>query len=368
MSTEQQIARFCEGLNRPLSTHLEAMRTTSIQDALFRAKPLATEITHFQGLTINLTGSRGRARRPINQRTPQRKNVAAATIEQGLPNVRCYECNQWGHFKNRCPQRQNYRIIARASPQAPQSNQRNNQRGGRNGGRGRERGAERGARTFVAVGEPTLNDDEEERATLFAAIDNPGARQQYAVIQTTANHQGEQFKLLIDCGNTHSFLSPKFLRKLGLNQYPVRRLVVELANGKEVFSQHSAVRVDFELGGNSTSAHFRTLPVRIYDGILGMDWLSKNQAHIHCAQGNLSFQNCLGEEVLVQGTNGRPKAHLVKASRLIKGAQNGQQIYVVKLNKLDETGASSLPENLRDFSDIFPEDLSSLPPPRDIDC
>ncbi|MCO5572769.1 hypothetical protein L7F22_026528 [Adiantum nelumboides] len=75
----------------------------------------------------------------------------------------------------------------------------------------------------------------------------------------------------------------------------------------------------------------------------------------------------MGKEVLVQGTNGRPKAHLVKASRLIKGAQKGQQIYVVKLNKVGKVESSSLPENLRDFFDIFPEDLSSLSPPRDID-
>ncbi|MCO5556820.1 hypothetical protein L7F22_059498 [Adiantum nelumboides] len=47
MSTEQQIARFCQGLNRPLSTRLEAMRPTSIQDALIRAKPLATEVSPF---------------------------------------------------------------------------------------------------------------------------------------------------------------------------------------------------------------------------------------------------------------------------------------------------------------------------------
>ncbi|MCO5601366.1 hypothetical protein L7F22_055486 [Adiantum nelumboides] len=43
MTMEQQIAQFCQGLNRPLSTRLEAMRPTSIQDALIRAKPFATE-------------------------------------------------------------------------------------------------------------------------------------------------------------------------------------------------------------------------------------------------------------------------------------------------------------------------------------
>ncbi|MCO5598203.1 hypothetical protein L7F22_052295 [Adiantum nelumboides] len=47
MSTEQQIARFCQGLKRPLSTLLETMRPLSIQDALVRAKALATKVSPF---------------------------------------------------------------------------------------------------------------------------------------------------------------------------------------------------------------------------------------------------------------------------------------------------------------------------------
>ena len=43
MSSEQQIARFCQGLNSPLDSRLEAMRPTSIQDALIKAKPLVRE-------------------------------------------------------------------------------------------------------------------------------------------------------------------------------------------------------------------------------------------------------------------------------------------------------------------------------------
>ena len=44
MTYEQQIARFCQGLNEPLDSRLEAMRPVSLQDALLRAKPLVKEI------------------------------------------------------------------------------------------------------------------------------------------------------------------------------------------------------------------------------------------------------------------------------------------------------------------------------------
>ncbi|MCO5555620.1 hypothetical protein L7F22_009165 [Adiantum nelumboides] len=44
MTLEQQVARFCQGLIEPLNSRLEALRPTTLQDALLRAKPLASEI------------------------------------------------------------------------------------------------------------------------------------------------------------------------------------------------------------------------------------------------------------------------------------------------------------------------------------
>ena len=96
-------------------------------------------------------------------------------------------------------------------------------------------------------------------------------------------------------------------------------MTVELANGKEVISRHTVGNLDFELGGKPTTAYFRTLPVGVYDRILGMDLLTTNRASIHCAQGTFSFIDNQGQESLVQGHNRRPKAWLCKVKRLLKG-------------------------------------------------
>ncbi|MCO5612315.1 hypothetical protein L7F22_066580 [Adiantum nelumboides] len=166
MTMEQQIARFCQGFNRPLNTQLEAMRPTSIQDALIRAKPLVTEASPALRTFNQFNNFRGGVRRPLNQGNHQHCIVAAATIEQKFPNIRCFECNQWGHYRTTCPRIQNSRILARVTPQPPII-QGNNLRGGTNGGHGRGRG--RGARVYAAVGgEPTLQDEEEDRAAILA--------------------------------------------------------------------------------------------------------------------------------------------------------------------------------------------------------
>ena len=137
-------------------------------------------------------------------------------------------------------------------------------------------------RAYGARNNPTVGEEANNRATLYAAVDNPGAQNQYAVIQTEATHGGETFELLIDCGSTHSFLSPRCLRKLKLDQLNTRPMTVEMANGKEVLSRTAVGYLSFELGGSSTSAYFRVLPVGVYDGILGMDWLRSRRANIHC--------------------------------------------------------------------------------------
>ena len=299
MSSEQQIARFCQGLNSPLDSRLEAMRPTSIQDALIRAKPLVRESGFERGQKKRepfqpkwKDGGYKRNSTPIEN---QPRVYAANTPVRDISMIRCYECDKLGHYRSNCPELKNRVASATTAEQRPQDQRPPQQHRGGNQGRGRGRGRVarvngRGGRAYAAAAEPTVNDEANKRATLYAAIDNPGAQNQYAVIQTKAIHQGETFDLLIDCGSTHSFLSPKCLRKLKLNQYPVRAMTVELANGKEVLSNHAVGTINFELGGKNTAAFFRTLPVGVYDGILGMDWLRANHASIHCAQGTFSLE------------------------------------------------------------------------------
>lgn len=180
-------------------------------------------------------------------------------------------------------------------------------------------------------------------------------------------YEGKKFKLLIDCGATHSFISPTAIRKLNLATQLDTKLLVELATGKKTHSSSSVKNLNFSLGNHPTRASFRVLPLGIYDGILGMDWLTLNDATVECKSRKLTFTSLLGGRVVTLGTRGDPKLHLVTATKLLKGHHKKQMIYAVKLNPIDKPPSSNEPEWLSEYADVFPEELTQLPPYREVD-
>ena len=149
-----------------------------------------------------------------------------STPVRDISMIRCYECDKLGHYRNNCPGvKESSRIRQQRQSKDLKIRGHLSNIGVGNQGRGRGRGRAtrvngRGGRAYAAATKPIVNDEANERATLYAAIDNPGAQNQYAVIQTKSIHQGETFDLLIDCGSTHSFLSPKCLKKIEAEPVP----------------------------------------------------------------------------------------------------------------------------------------------------
>ena len=85
----------------------------------------------------------------------------------------------------------------------------------------------------------------------------------------------------------------------------------------------------FKLGEAQTRGNFRVLNLGFYDGILGMDWLQENKATLKCRDEILTFLDNQGMKAKVMGTHGE---QLVTTTKLLKGLQNNEMIYAVKLN------------------------------------
>ena len=153
------------------------------------------------------------------------------------------------------------------------------------------------------------------------------------------------------------------MKRLGLHpQATSRNLRISLANGSSLSTQEQVVKIDFELWGFPTYQEFRVLKMAKFQGILGMDWLHKNNAVIHCTQGILSFTDPQGIQALVSKKAGYAPLRVVKIAKLVKGLRKGLHIYVVKLNKLEGKLQEGEPKWLTQYDDVFPKELTNLPP------
>jgi hypothetical protein len=80
--------------------------------------------------------------------------------------------------------------------------------------------------------------------------------------------------------------------------------------------------------------------------ILGMDWLSKHKMLINCAKKSVKLTTLDGKEM----------EFVAEPMVTAKGVANH-----AKVNQLDASQGSEVPV-VNEFSDVFPEDLSGMPP------
>ncbi|MCO5576110.1 hypothetical protein L7F22_029917 [Adiantum nelumboides] len=213
----------------------------------------------------------------------------------------------------------------------------------------------------------TITDKVTEQTHVYAALDPSGRNRQYSILEAQGNYQGKFLTFLIDSGSSHSFISPSTIKHLHLEPRSTgKKLQVSLASGSIVSCEEQIVELLFQLEGHSTSENLRVLKMGKFQGILGMDWLSKNKADIHCSQGTVSFYSLNEEQVYIHGRRGNAPLRVVKAKQLIKGLRKGLSLYVLKLNKPEKESKEKEiedkePEWLKEFSDVFPEELTDLP-------
>ncbi|MCO5610521.1 hypothetical protein L7F22_064760 [Adiantum nelumboides] len=216
----------------------------------------------------------------------------------------------------------------------------------------------------------TITDEVTEQAHVYAALDPSGRNRQYSILEAQGDYQGKSLTFLIDSGSSHSFISPSTVKHLHLEpQSTGKKLQVSLVSGSIVSCEEQIVELLFQLEGHSTSQSLRVLKMGKFQGILGMDWLSKNKADIHCSQGTISFYSLNEEKVYIHGRRGNTPLRVVMAKQLIKGLRKGLSLYVLKLNKPEKESKEKEtedkePEWLSEFSDVFPEELTDLPPTR----
>ena len=90
--------------------------------------------------------------------------------------------------------------------------------------------------------------------------------------------------VLFDCGASHSFVTKLFVEKHNISNYPLKRKLLIRSPGGELRATHSCPQTKLEIRGISFLVELIILESSGIDVILGIDYLTKYDGIISCAE------------------------------------------------------------------------------------
>nr|GEZ24619.1 putative reverse transcriptase domain-containing protein [Tanacetum cinerariifolium] len=248
--------------------------------------------------------------------------------------VTCYECEVQGHFKRYCPKLKN------------NNNNRGNQVGTRNAQ----------ARVY-AVGNAGTNPDANTITGMFL-LNNC-----YAYV-------------LFDTGADRSFVSTAFSFQFDIAPTVLNHdYAVELADGR-IVGVNTVIR-SCTLNFLNHTFNIDLMPVELgsFDAIIGMDWLADYQAVIVCAEKivRIPWRN---ETLIIHGDESNQgnvmRLNIISSNKMQKYMLKGFPIFLAHItatevkDKSEKNRLEDVPI-VQEFPDVFPKDLSGLPPTRQVE-
>jgi len=181
------------------------------------------------------------------------------------------------------------------------------------------------------------------------------------------NHQ--PVFVLFDSGATRSFIAYKTIEKLGMSPHRVfMGFAISTPLGERVDVDIVYKDVKLVIMGCEFSANLIPLPLHDFDIILGMDWLGRHRAQMDCFAKTITFCGLMGRGVVFRGERNVIPNCFISAMTAQKMVNKGCEVYLAMVMDLNN-GNNEL-ANLhivRDFPDVFPEELPGLPPEREVE-
>ncbi|GJR13552.1 putative reverse transcriptase domain-containing protein [Tanacetum coccineum] len=200
--------------------------------------------------------------------------------------------------------------------------------------------------TTVNLGHGNQGNQARGRAFMLGAEE---ARQDPNIVTGTFILNNHFATTLFDSGADYSFVSTTFIPLLGLEPSDLGfRYEIEIASGQLVEIDKVIKGCKLEIEGHVFDIDLIPFGHGSFDVIIGMDWLSNYKAEIICHEKVVRIPLPDGKVLRVVGERPEEKARLLMS---VKASDKKQEEIVV----------------VRDFPEVFPDDLSGLPPIREIE-
>ncbi|MCQ7285331.1 reverse transcriptase domain-containing protein, partial [Salmonella enterica] len=212
---------------------------------------------------------------------------------------------------------------------------------------------------------PELN---QARGRVFN-IEAREARQDPNVVTGTFPINQRFASVLFDTGADYSFVSLEFRNMLGLAASKLDiPYSIELANGKLVEANEVVRGCVIELGEREFTLDLLPVKLGSFDVVVGMDWLSSNKAEIVCHEKIIRIPTDDGETIVVHGEKRETPLRMISCLKARKCLQKGCVAFLAHI--VDKKAAEPKIEDIpvvREYPEVFPEDLPGLPPQRQVE-
>ncbi|XP_059663572.1 uncharacterized protein LOC132309272 [Cornus florida] len=317
--------------------------------------------------------------------------TASVSMGSSRPNVTCFRCGQLGHYKSQCTQTQVARMICFKCGQPghhkSQCTQIQVASGGcfgcsqqghrvkdcpqRGSGLGRGGGSQQKQMQSATVqsgfrpppppqpSQPAMS-AQSSRPSRGASSSAPTQQSGYQAGSSQGQKtQGRVFVLT----PVESPSSPSVALGLEVSQLD-RPLCVDTPIEGSVALSRVCRSCSITIAGHVLEFDLILLEMTGFDVILGMDWLSSFRAVIDCFRGRVSVCTPDGDCFYFVGDRCDPLTYSFYGVR----GRDRQTFFLVSLFADDDVEFYGVdyPAVVRDFLDVFPEDLTELPPYREV--
>ncbi|KAL4332246.1 hypothetical protein GQ457_07G001740 [Hibiscus cannabinus] len=285
------ISSFISGLREEIKHKVKVHEPTTLVDAYRKAKlyELSMEIetkkfkTPFH--TTPTTNKTTAYQHPLPQKLLQTTALKPSLLKYRRNNNLCFKCGDNFQPGHQCKQRQ-LNLMEEES----------------------------------TLEEDTLNqetEEEQEEGTLEISMNAHTGSVGYSTIRIQGTIKGKPLSILVDSGNTHSFITSGWAKE-GLELQQTNPLIITVANGEKLQSNEKARQLQWKMQGRDFFHDFRVLQMGGMDMVLGVDWMRTfSPILMDFKQITLSF-NKDGKEITLQGGNKQAYFKLISGEKTTK--------------------------------------------------
>ncbi|GJU83272.1 putative reverse transcriptase domain-containing protein [Tanacetum coccineum] len=175
-------------------------------------------------------------------------------------------------------------------------------------------------------------------------------------------------RVLFDSRADKSFVSISLASKLNISPITIDTFYdIEMADGNLVSTNIVIQGAILTLLNKRFKIDLMPIKLGSFDVVIGMDWLSKYHARIICDEKVVHIP-IDGETLIIRGDRSKTRLNLISCIKTERYISRGCQVFVAQVmeKKSDEKRLKDIPV-VREFPEVFPEDLPGLPPVRQVE-